>query len=75
MFICAGIGIEIKCEENQSLEHRSALEQLADKIDQLEIVLNKVIVNYPLWNKYLINLVKDDSFKIITNNNSDNYYV
>jgi hypothetical protein len=34
----------VKCEENESLEHRDALEQLSDKIDQLVIVLDKVFI-------------------------------
>jgi hypothetical protein len=33
----------VKDEENGSLEHRDALDQLSDKIDQLLIVLNKII--------------------------------
>ena len=36
----------MKCEEDESLEHRDALEKLSDKIDELVIVLNKVIINY-----------------------------
>ncbi len=44
IYIDVGMDNEIKHQENESLEHRDALEQLSDKIDQLVIVLDKVFI-------------------------------